>query len=147
MFKNIVVGIDGSEPSERALRLACDLAQKYGSEIHLVHTPEPQTVAFATGAVAGYHAVTTMPSEEEVNVAAKKIINSGKSIAEECCTIYSFNKKRTSHTNFPINPMYIFLSDMRSLRIACMHVNVKRMFENFQQKKVTNKYESKATYT
>lgn len=84
MFKNIVVGIDGSESSENALRLACDLAQKYDSEIHLVHTPEPQTVAFATGAIAGYHAVTTMPSDEEVKVAADKIINTGKAIAEEC---------------------------------------------------------------
>lgn len=84
MFKNIVVGIDGSEPSETALRVACDIAQKYDSNIHLVHTPQPQTVAFATGAIAGYHAVATMPSEEEVKEASDKIINSGKAIAEEC---------------------------------------------------------------
>lgn len=84
MFKNIIVGIDGSEHSDNALRLACDLAQKYDSEIHLVHTPQPQTVAFATGAVAGYHAVTTMPSEEEVKAAADKIIDSGKAVAAEC---------------------------------------------------------------
>lgn len=66
MFSKIVVGIDGSQTSENAVRLACDLAQKYASELHLVHTPQPQTVAFAMGAVAGYHAVTTMPSEQEV---------------------------------------------------------------------------------
>ena len=36
MFKKIVVGLDGSQTSTNALRLACDLAQKYGSEIHLV---------------------------------------------------------------------------------------------------------------
>ncbi len=73
MFKRIVVGFDGSPESEHALRLACDLAQKYDSEIHLVHTPQPQTVAFAMGAVAGYHAVTTMPSSEEVTVPATLI--------------------------------------------------------------------------
>ncbi len=62
MFKNIVVGIDGSEPSISALRHACDIAQKYDSEIHLVHTPHPKTVAFALGAATGYHVATTMPS-------------------------------------------------------------------------------------
>lgn len=84
MFRNIVVGLDGSETSENALRLACDLAQKYDAEIHIVHTPQPQTVAFAIGAVASYHAVSTMPSADEVQAAGEKILNSGKSVANEC---------------------------------------------------------------
>lgn len=88
MFKNIVVGFDGSEMSERALRLACDLAQKYEGDIHLVHTQQPHTVAFAMGAVAGYHAVTTMPSPAKVQSAGEKIINVAKSIAGEYgCTL------------------------------------------------------------
>ena len=66
MFEKIVIGTDGSEEAEHALRLACDIAQKYDSEIHLVHTPQPQTVAFAMGAMAGYHAMTAMPAPEEV---------------------------------------------------------------------------------
>jgi nucleotide-binding universal stress UspA family protein len=84
MFKKIVVGLDGSQTSTNALRLACDLAEKYGSEIHLVHTPQPQTVAFAMGAVAGYHAVTTMPSAAEVKEAGEKVLTAGKAVAEEC---------------------------------------------------------------
>ncbi len=84
MFSKIVVGIDGSEASETALRVACDVAKKYGSDLHLVHTPQPQTVAFATGAVAGYHAVTTMPSDEVVEEAAKKVVDTGVAIAKEC---------------------------------------------------------------
>lgn len=84
MFTKIVVGIDGSDHADRALRLACDLASKYGAELHLVHTPQPQTVAFAMGAVAGYHVVTTMPSQEEVQAAADKVINAGRIIADEC---------------------------------------------------------------
>jgi nucleotide-binding universal stress UspA family protein len=84
MFGKIVIGIDGSEASESALRLACDLANKYDSELHLVHTPQPQTVAFAMGAVAGYHAVTTMPSSSEVQESGENILNSGKEIAREC---------------------------------------------------------------
>lgn len=84
MFSKIIVGLDGSETSEKALRLACDLAQKYGSEMHLVHTPQPQTVAFAMGAVGGYHAATTMPSASEVKDAADKIINKGMAVTKEC---------------------------------------------------------------
>ncbi len=82
MFRKIVVGLDGSKTSENALSIACDLAQKYDSEIHLVHTPQPETVAFAMGAVAGYHAVTTMPSAEEVKEAGEKILKTGEDIAK-----------------------------------------------------------------
>ena len=57
MFSKIVVGVDGSEISDNAVRMACDLAGKYDSALYLVHTPQPHTVAFAMGAVAGYHAV------------------------------------------------------------------------------------------
>lgn len=83
MFEKIVVGVDGSPQSEHALRLACDLAQKYNSELHLVHTPQPQTVAFAMGAVAGYHAAMAMPSAEEVNAACEKVVSSAQAIAEK----------------------------------------------------------------
>lgn len=84
MFQRIVVGFDGSETSTTAMRLACDLAQKYGSEIHLVHTPQPQTVAFALGAVSGYHAVTTMPSAGEIKEGNAKMVDAGKAVATEC---------------------------------------------------------------
>lgn len=88
MFSKIVVGMDGSDHSVNALRVACDLAKKYDSEICLVHTPQPETVAFAMGAVTGYHVVTTMPSDEEVQKAAQKIVDKGKSIAAEMgCSI------------------------------------------------------------
>ncbi len=83
MFDKMVVGLDGSPESERAFQLACDLAQKYKSEVHLVHTPQPKTVAFALGAVAGYHAATTMPSTEEVEKACDTILNSAKAMAEK----------------------------------------------------------------
>ncbi len=83
MFEKIVVGFDGSPESENATRLACELAKKYDSEIHLVHTPHPQIVAFAMGAVTGYHAATTMPSSEDVEKACNKIVNSANAIAEQ----------------------------------------------------------------
>tara|TARA_B110000967_G_scaffold209480_1_gene265848 strand:- start:2814 stop:3152 length:339 start_codon:yes stop_codon:yes gene_type:complete len=82
MFSKIVVGIDGSEMAETALKLACELPSKYESELHLVHTPQPKTVAFAMGAMTGYHAVTTMPSEDQVKKAGEKVLNGGKVIAK-----------------------------------------------------------------
>lgn len=83
MFTKIVVGFDGSETSDRALRLACDLAEKYESELHLVHTPQPQTVAFAMGAVAGYHTAMTMPSPAEVAKANDKVVAQANAVAKE----------------------------------------------------------------
>ena len=83
MFKTIVVGLDGSEPAQHALRLACDIAGKYDAALHIVHTPQPQTVAFAMGAVAGYHTATTMPSPDEVQAAGAKIIAEGVQIATD----------------------------------------------------------------
>ena len=84
MFKTIVVGLDGSDASEHALRLACDLAGKYDSELHLVHIPQPHTVAFALGAAAGYHVATTMPSSDDVEAACQKVLQTGRSIADDC---------------------------------------------------------------
>lgn len=84
MFKKIVVGIDGSDTSETAMRVACDLSEKYEAELHFVHTPQPQTVAFALGAVASYHLVSTMPSHSEVMEGGEKILDKGRAIASDC---------------------------------------------------------------
>ena len=74
MFNTICVGYDGSEPSENAVRMACDLAGKYNGKVHVVHTPHTDTVAFAMGAVAGYHAAATMPSPDETKKAAETLL-------------------------------------------------------------------------
>ncbi|MFK7867910.1 MAG: universal stress protein [Roseobacter sp.] len=84
MFSKIVVGVDGSEPAEHALRLACDLAKKYNSTLHMVHTPKAETVAFALGAVSGYHVATAMPDLEAVQKAAEKVLASAGEIAAAC---------------------------------------------------------------
>lgn len=49
MFKNITVGVDGSDHAARALDVACDLAKRYDGQIHLVHTPEITTSVLAVG--------------------------------------------------------------------------------------------------
>lgn len=80
MFHNIIVGVDGSEASMRAVQAACQIADTE-ARIWLVHTPVAETVAFATGAVAGYHMVTMMQNEKEVQEAADRIIKSATDAA------------------------------------------------------------------
>ena len=83
MFSKIVVGTDGSEAAVRALKLACELAEKCDASLSIIHVPRPETVAFALGAVAGYHMVTTMPPDEEVEEAAQKVLE----LAGEAATV------------------------------------------------------------
>lgn len=92
MFKTIIVGFDGSEHSENALRVACDLTHKYAADLHLVHTPQPQTTAFALGAVAGYQELPTLPRMEEIEAAAQETVKIAKAIAaEKDCRFASVN--------------------------------------------------------
>ncbi|MEM9577491.1 MAG: universal stress protein [Pseudomonadota bacterium] len=81
MFNTICVGYDGSGPSENAVRMACDLADKYHGVVHIVHTPHPETVAFAMGAVAGYHAAVTMPDPKETQEAAETLLEKARATA------------------------------------------------------------------
>lgn len=83
MFTKIVVGIDGSDTSKAAIRTACALAKTNDATLVLVHAPHPETVAFATGAIAGYHMVTTMPGPIEVDEAAEKTLAEGRAVAVE----------------------------------------------------------------
>ena len=101
MFSKIVVGVDGSEPAEHALRLACDLAKKYTSKLHMVHTPKAETVAFALGAVPGYHVATTMPKPEEVREAAEKVLDSAQEVTRE----YGLDAERHIGTGDPADDM------------------------------------------
>jgi len=80
MFKKITVAIDGSDASANALRIACDLVGKYGSKIHLVHTPQTETTAYAVGAGA----MVVTPSQKDLDAAGAKIIDEALAIAKEC---------------------------------------------------------------
>ncbi len=95
MFSKILIGVDGSDPALHALKAACELAKACDAAIYLVHVPHPETVAFATGAVAGYHVATTMPDEKAVRAAAAKIIASATQVVTEagCAVTQSFTKR------------------------------------------------------
>ncbi len=83
MFSQIVVGLDGSDSSKNATRVACDLAKHYSSTLTLVHVPHAETAAFVVGAVAGYHAAISKPSVQEIEDAGKKILDEAKAIVAE----------------------------------------------------------------
>lgn len=71
MFEKIIVAIDGSESADNALEIACDLAKKYESEIHLVHSPQLETTAIAVG----YGAVEINPDPKAVEEAGKQVMD------------------------------------------------------------------------
>lgn len=72
MFERIVVAIDGSAQAGKALEIACDLAKKYGSELHLVHSPQIETTAIAVGSGA----VEIAPSAQEIIKAGEHVMHS-----------------------------------------------------------------------
>jgi len=79
MFNHIVIAIDGSDHSTNAVRVACDLAKHYDSRLSLVTAPQMETTAFAMGAVAGYHAIQTAPTHDELMAAGQKITDAALS--------------------------------------------------------------------
>jgi len=68
MFKVIVVGYDGSDPSVRALEAACELAKVHRCELHLVHTPELSASQVTFGVDAPFDGQQAM--QDAVDIAA-----------------------------------------------------------------------------
>jgi nucleotide-binding universal stress UspA family protein len=83
MFRQIIVGLDGSEKSKKAARVGFDLAKLYSGTVTLMHVPHAETAAFVVGAVSGYHAAITKPSFEEIEKAGQKVIDEALIIAAD----------------------------------------------------------------
>lgn len=75
LFKSILVAIDGSDASNKALDTACELAKTYGAELHLVHSPQVETMSVAVG-----YSVVDVP------VAPERIAEAGKAVADAAVT-------------------------------------------------------------
>ncbi|MGB7242646.1 MAG: universal stress protein [Sulfitobacter sp.] len=83
MFRQIIVGLDGSEKAKKAARIGFDLAKHYSGTVTLVHVPHAETAAFVVGAVAGYHAAITKPNFEEIEAAGQKVLDEALGIATD----------------------------------------------------------------
>lgn len=70
LFTSILVAIDGSDASNKALDTACRLAKASGAELHLVHSPQVETMAVAVG-----YSVVDVP------VTPEKIAEAGKAVS------------------------------------------------------------------
>lgn len=89
MLKTIVVPIDGSEHSNKALEFACDLAPRYEAELRLVHVPHSS--AQGKTLVLGAAAITIEPTAEELRKAGKAVIEAAGKIASDrgCANVTS----------------------------------------------------------
>ena len=83
MIKSIVVGIDGSEASERALRLACAIAKQFGAALQIIHTPRDETVTYAAEAISGFYVGANAAHQDLLREAAEKLIEKAQGIATE----------------------------------------------------------------
>jgi nucleotide-binding universal stress UspA family protein len=79
MSKNILVPVDGSEHSKKALEFACELANKFDGKLHLVHVA--QALHQDKTLVLGAAAVTIHASREELEKVGRKVIDAAKQLA------------------------------------------------------------------
>jgi nucleotide-binding universal stress UspA family protein len=66
MFETVVLGLDGSESSDKALEYATELAKEHGSKIHVVHVIE---------LVAGRGGGTAHVNEDELKARIKRQVD------------------------------------------------------------------------
>lgn len=71
MYKSLLVAIDGSKQSEKALTLACHLARQDDAQVHIVHAPQvlqhPAIMTWGLGSV-------TLGDNDELEVTGNKIV-------------------------------------------------------------------------
>jgi nucleotide-binding universal stress UspA family protein len=79
MISNILIPVDGSEHSRKALQLGCDLAAKYGAAVHLIHVTETPVREY-TMALGGA-ALTLRASPEQLKQAGSKALEYGREYA------------------------------------------------------------------
>ncbi|MDZ7842649.1 MAG: universal stress protein [Gammaproteobacteria bacterium] len=89
MIKKILVPLDGSGYSKKALELACDLADKYEAELYLMHvilTGESKRTLVLGGA-----SITVNSSREKIEEAGRKVMEAAEQIAADrgCKKVHS----------------------------------------------------------
>jgi nucleotide-binding universal stress UspA family protein len=80
MLKNILVPIDGSEHSKKALELACELANKFDGSLHLVHVP--QGAAADRVMVLGGAAVMLHADRSQIEAAGATLVEAATEFAK-----------------------------------------------------------------
>ncbi len=78
MSRLILVAIDGSEHSKKALQLACELASKLDGKLHLIHVA--QTPHQNKTLVLGAASVTVHASRAELEQIGHKVLDAAKQL-------------------------------------------------------------------
>lgn len=79
MFSTILTAFDGSDPSQRALRLSCELARQFGAKLHIVHAAEIEQVI-----VASHPGIGAIPARDEMYLeAGEETLATATAIAAE----------------------------------------------------------------
>ena len=85
MYKSLLVALDGSKQSKKALILACHLARDDNAELHIVHAPEilqhPAVMTWGLGSV-------TLADHDELHVTGNKIVERAILEARELGVVY-----------------------------------------------------------
>lgn len=79
MLKNILVPVDGSDHSRKALELACELGKKQGATLHLLHIVQAPTGKRVL--TLGSAAVTIDADSQQLQKAGKQVVGSAEDIA------------------------------------------------------------------
>ena len=89
MYNNILVGVDSSETSDKALKVAAELAKKFGAELHVFHSV-PHHYSIPINPVAPYYANPIRESSREIlelrkafEMAGKEILTQARKFLEE----------------------------------------------------------------
>ncbi len=80
-MNKILVAVDGSKTSRKALDFACALAVKFDAELHLLHVAHP--LHQDKTLVLGGAAVTVHATPDEIEKAGRKVVEASRRIAEE----------------------------------------------------------------
>ena len=81
MFKNILVAIDGSESSTKALETAAELAGKFGGKLHLLHVVREMQVPLNPGLMDASENMERQ-RHDILNSAGEQLINQAKRSVE-----------------------------------------------------------------
>ena len=81
MLQKILVAVDGSEYSQKALELACQLTEKFDGTLHILHVP--QGAAADRVMVLGGASVMIHAGREQIEKAGQTLIEAASKIAEE----------------------------------------------------------------
>jgi len=81
MITSIVVAIDGSGASDRALLMACGIAKQFGASLQITHTPRDETVVYAAEAISGFYVGPNMAHQDQLREAAVQLGEKAHAVA------------------------------------------------------------------